>query len=303
MTGLLFNLQRFALHDGPGIRTVVFLKGCSLHCLWCQNPESMHREPELQWDARLCLADCVACQASPAVQRAADGVLQIDRAQLSAADLPALCAQCASGALHAVGTEQAVSEVLAQVLRDKPYFARSGGGMTLSGGEPFMQPAFARALLLAAHQAAIHTAVETCLHVPWHYLAPALPYTDLWLTDLKHVEPGPFNAWTGGKVGQVLDNFRQLTEAGVVPVIRIPLIPGFNADEQSLGAMLQFVARETRAQSVHFLPYHTLGRHKYTLLGRPYQAPAQPIDDDHLLQFAAASARDLGLTPVLRGEA
>lgn len=303
MSGLLFNLQRFALHDGPGIRTVVFLKGCSLHCRWCQNPESLQREPEVQWDARLCLADCQACLQPPAIVREASGGLAIDRAQLTADSLPALCAECASGALRCVGEWRTVNAVMEQVLRDRPYFARSGGGMTLSGGEPFMQPAFARDLLCAAHDAGIHTAVETCLHVPWRYLAPALPYTRLWLTDLKHVHATPFRAWTGGKVGRVLDNFRQLAAAGVVPVIRIPLIPGFNADADSLGAMLQFVADETAAREVHFLPYHTLGRHKYTLLGRPYLAPEQPLDDDKLLQFASTHARALGLNPILRGEA
>ncbi|EOL8943114.1 glycyl-radical enzyme activating protein [Cronobacter dublinensis] len=299
---MIFNLQRYSTHDGPGIRTVVFLKGCSLGCRWCQNPESRRRERDVLFDERLCLSGCDLCQkACPqAIRREADALV-IDRAALNDDALEALTDCCPTQALTVCGETQSVESIMETVLRDRPFYARSGGGITLSGGEPFMQPEMAQALLQRSREAGIHTAVESCLHVPWKYIAPSLPYLDLLLADLKHVDPQRFHAWTDGSAERVLDNFRRLAAAGVAITIRVPLIPGFNADEASIRAITDFAADEARVKSIHFLPYHTLGINKYRLLDWPYLAPATPLDEPALLTFAEDYARQKGLTAWIRG--
>ena len=190
---------------------------------------------------------------------------------------------------------------MATVLRDKPFYDRSGGGITLSGGEPFMNPDLALALFKASHEQGIHTAVETCLHVPWHYFAPSLPYVDLFLADLKHVDAEVFKQWTDGSAKRILDNLKRLAAAGKKIIIRVPLIPGFNADEASVTAITNFAADELNVRDIHFLPYHTLGMNKYTLLGQPYSAPDKPLDNPALLDFAQQYACQKGLTATLRG--
>lgn len=299
---MIFNIQRYSTHDGPGIRTVVFLKGCSLGCRWCQNPESRASGQDLLFDPRLCLEGCDLChQASPEViERALKGLL-IHRDKLNETHLAALSDCCPTQALTVCGEEKSVEEIMTAVLRDKPFYDRSGGGLTLSGGEPFMHPELALALLKNAYQQGIHTAVETCLHVPWRYLEPALPYIDLFLADLKHVDEVRFKTWTDGSAKRVLDNLQRLAHAGKKMTIRVPLIQGFNADTDSIKAITEFAADKLGAQEIHFLPYHTLGINKYSLLGQPYNAPDKPLDDPELLDFAQQYAREKGLTATLRG--
>ncbi|MBS1205649.1 MAG: pyruvate formate lyase-activating protein [Proteobacteria bacterium] len=299
---MIFNIQRYSTHDGPGIRTVVFLKGCSLSCRWCQNPESRSRTRDLLFDERLCLAGCDLCQqAAPLVIERALNSLLIHREKLNDAQLNALTDCCPTQALSVCGETQSVDEIMATVLRDKPFYLRSGGGITLSGGEPFMNPQLAHALLQSSYQQGIHTAVETCLHVPWRYIAPSLPYVDLFLADLKHVDDAVFRQWTGGSARRVLDNLRRLAQAGKKMTIRVPLIPGFNADEASIKTITTFAADELNVSDIHFLPYHTLGMNKYHLLGEPYTAPEKPLDAPQLLAFAEDFARQKGLTATLRG--
>ncbi|MEB4676425.1 glycyl-radical enzyme activating protein [Enterobacteriaceae bacterium G50] len=299
---MIFNIQRYSTHDGPGIRTVVFLKGCSLGCRWCQNPESRSREQDLLFDPRLCLEGCDLChQAAPEViERALHGLL-IHREKLNETHLAALSDCCPTQALTVCGEEKSVEDIIATVLRDKPFYDRSGGGLTLSGGEPFMNPELALGLLKNAHQQGIHTAVETCLHVPWRYLEPALPYIDLFLADLKHVDDARFKTWTDGSAKRVLDNLQRIAAAGKKMTIRVPLIQGFNADVNSIKAITEFAADKLGVQEIHFLPYHTLGINKYSLLGQPYNAPDKPLDDPELLDFAQHYAREKGLTATLRG--
>ncbi|HCA9874253.1 glycyl-radical enzyme activating protein [Klebsiella quasipneumoniae] len=299
---MIFNIQRYSTHDGPGIRTVVFLKGCSLGCRWCQNPESRARSEDLLYDPRLCLAGCELCQqAAPAViTRTLDGLI-IHRQHVNDSHIAALRDCCPTTALTVCGEEKSVEEIMATVLRDKPFYDRSGGGITLSGGEPFMNPDLARALFEAIHQAGIHTAVETCLHVPWKYIEPALPFVDLFLADLKHVDEAVFRQWTDGSARRVLDNLQRLAQAGKNMIIRVPLIQGFNASEADITAITDFAADRLRVSEIHFLPYHTLGMNKYQLLSQPYTAPDKPLDAPELLAFAQDYARSKGLTAILRG--
>ena len=282
---MIFNIQRYSTHDGPGIRTVVFLKGCSLGCRWCQNPESRARSEDLLYDPRLCLAGCELCQqAAPAViTRTLEGLI-IHRQHVNDSHIAALRDCCPTTALMVCGEEKSVEEIMATVLRDKPFYDRSGGGITLSGGEPF-----------------IHTAVETCLHVPWKYIEPALPFIDLFLADLKHVDEAVFRQWTDGSARRVLDNLQRLAQAGKNIIIRVPLIQGFNASEADITAITDFAADRLRVSEIHFLPYHTLGMNKYQLLSQPYTAPDKPLDAPELLAFAQDYARSKGLTAILRG--
>lgn len=299
---MIFNIQRYSTHDGPGIRTVVFLKGCSLGCRWCQNPESRARSEDLLYDSRLCLAGCELCQqAAPAViTRTLDGLI-IHRQNVNDSHIAALRDCCPTTALTVCGEEKSVEEIMATVLRYKPFYDRSGGGITLSGGEPFMNPTLAQALFEASHQAGIHTAVETCLHVPWKYIEPSLPFVDLFLADLKHVDEAVFQQWTDGSARRVLDNLQRLAQAGKKMIIRVPLIQGFNASEADIAAITDFAADRLQVSEIHYLPYHTLGMNKYQLLSQPYTAPDKPLDAPELLAFAQDYARSKGLTAILRG--
>ncbi|EMN1503308.1 glycyl-radical enzyme activating protein [Klebsiella pneumoniae] len=299
---MIFNIQRYSTHDGPGIRTVVFLKGCSLGCRWCQNPESRARSEDLLYDSRLCLPGCELCQqAAPAViTRTLDGLI-IHRQNVNDSHIAALRDCCPTTALTVCGEEKSVEEIMATVLRDKPFYDRSGGGITLSGGEPFMNPTLAQALFEASHQAGIHTAVETCLHVPWKYIEPSLPFVDLFLADLKHVDEAVFQQWTDGSARRVLDNLQRLAQAGKKMIIRVPLIQGFNANEADIAAITDFAADRLQVSEIHYLPYHTLGMNKYQLLSQPYTAPDKPLDAPELLAFAQDYARSKGLTAILRG--
>lgn len=298
---MIFDLQRYSTHDGPGIRTLVFLKGCSLACRWCQNPESRSPKPDILLDRRQCIEGCqLCCQACPAILRDSQGV-QLVRSALGSQDVERLRGLCPSEALQVCGREESLDTLMDTILRDRPFFERSGGGITLSGGEPFMQPEFAANLLARCKAEGLHTAVESCLHVPWHQIEPSLPSLDLVLADLKHVDKERFFHWTHGKVEVPIANLKRLAEHGVPMQIRVPLIPSFNADRASIEAIIDTAARLGTVQEIHFLPYHTLGMGKYALLDLPYQAPETPLDDPDLLSFAHAYAQRQGLTPVTRG--
>jgi pyruvate formate lyase activating enzyme len=302
MNVMIFNIQRYSTHDGPGIRTVVFLKGCSLGCRWCQNPESRSPERQLLFDARLCLTECrLCCDTAPDIIVKTVNGLIIQRDKLRSEHIQALENCCPTLALTVCGEETEAQEIMRVVKRDKPFYDRSGGGVTLSGGEPFMSPQLAQTLFHRCHEEGIHTAVETCLHVPWHYIAPSLPDVDLFLADLKHVDSTLFKAWTGGSAKRIMENLQKLVVAGKQIVIRVPLIQGFNADEKSVRAITDFAADQLGVKEIHFLPYHTLGMNKYLLLNQPYFAPDKPLDSPQLLAFAQSYAEQKGLKAILRG--
>ncbi|WP_028535778.1 glycyl-radical enzyme activating protein [Paludibacterium yongneupense] len=300
---MLFNLQRYSTHDGPGIRTVVFFKGCTLACRWCQNPESRSPQRQVLYDARLCLSACTLCaeRCPHAIARQEDGTLAIEHENLTEADYDILRGLCPSDALNVCGEAIDLDAIMEQVLRDRPYYERTGGGLTLSGGEPFLQAGNCAALLARAQAAGLHTAVESCLQVRWSNIEPSLPHLDLLLADLKHVDAKRFHAWTGGSVGHVLDNLRRLSRQRVAMTIRVPLIPDFNADADSIRSIVDFAADELGVKEIHFLPYHTLGVQKYAQLGMPYLASRQALDTPELLAYAESYASSRGLAAILRG--
>ncbi|NMC79127.1 MAG: glycyl-radical enzyme activating protein [Chloroflexi bacterium] len=271
MKGLIFNIQRYSIHDGPGIRTVVFLKGCPLSCLWCCNPESQSFAPELEFRASLCQHSgrCIAACPEDAIHpdpwvAAAE---KIDRQRCT--DCGACVEVCPSQALHLVGEWMAVEEALAEVLRDASYYRRSGGGVTLSGGEPLAQPDFSLAFLKACYEHNIHTAMETTGAVAWELYEKVLPFVDVFLYDIKHMDSEAHRRLTGVPNERILENARRLSRSRAQIILRLPLIPGLNTGTENLEATARLAA-QLQVMEVHLMPFHQLGKDKYRHLGRTY---------------------------------
>jgi len=278
LDGLVGNIQKYSLHDGPGIRTIVFLKGCPLRCLWCANPEDMAATPEPWLDRQA----CVACQACVAVCPQGLHVLTIQPEGGAVHEIgEGTClgcgrcvAACPAKALEISGRAMTVPEVLTEVLADEAFYRTSGGGVTVSGGEVLAQPAFARALLAACRDEGLHTAIETSGYAPFAVLESVTRLADLTLYDLKHRDNAAHRRLTGRSNGLILENFAKLLDTGAAVIARLPLIPGVNDDAASVSAVLAFVkeqaARGGRLLGVELLPYHVYGVGKYARLGREY---------------------------------
>jgi pyruvate formate lyase activating enzyme len=264
--GVVFNIQRMSMHDGPGVRTNVFLKGCPLRCAWCANPESQQLQPELALSEHNCIAcgqfdrPCTVCWP----QR------QDTTAGIALESLAPRVDVCPTGAIHWMGEWRSAGEVMAEVRRDRPFYG-DGGGLTLTGGEPTMQPAMCEALLSLARDDGIATAMETCGHTQWQVFERLLPHLDLLLIDVKHVDATIHRQYTGIDNTLILENLRRILAAGKPVRVRVPLIPGFNATPGDLAAIATFVADlPGPLLGVDLLPYHTLGKSKYAALGREY---------------------------------
>lgn len=287
-TGTVVDIQHFSTHDGPGIRTTVFLKGCSLRCKWCCNPETIARQPELGFNRKRCVgaSDCGRCLPvcpERALNVEADGLIQVNWDRCT--DCGRCVDVCPSKALHSFGREMSVSEVLAEVESDSAFYGASGGGITLSGGECLLQPEFSAALLKAARRRGISTAIETAGNVPWCSMAEVLPYVDTVLHDYKLTDSAAHKRWTGADNKVILANFRRayVEFPDVRFVARIPLIPGVNDDLEHIDAVLDAIAPYPNVVELELLPYHRFGDSKYRLLGRVYG----------LEDFAAPAAEDV----------
>jgi len=263
MTGTIFNIQHYAVHDGPGIRTLVFLKGCPLNCEWCCNPESQRTRPQLRYISFKCKAclDCVTSCPSSSVTFE-DGI--IDRSF-------ELCMQCESkvcidkcnyDALLLSGREITVDELVDIIALDLPFYKNSGGGVTFSGGEPLMQPAFLLEVLKKCKAREIHTAIETCGWADRKAFQSVLPFTDLFLFDLKIIDPLQHLSYTGKPVNPILENLSFLVSTDAEIIIRFPLIPGITDTAQNLKDVAE-VMRKNNLKQICLEPYHTLGREKY----------------------------------------
>ena len=275
-TGFVVNIQHFSTHDGPGIRTTVFLKGCSLRCKWCCNPETIARKPELAFNLKQCIGvkECGRCL--PTCPEQALHVLESDGRIRVNWDLCTNCGKCVdvcpSKALYHFGREMSDSEVLAEVEQDGAFYGESGGGITLSGGECLLQPVFSAALLKAARERGIDTAIETAGNVSWDAMAQVLPHVDTVLHDYKLTDPVAHKRWTGAGNTRILENYRRAYRAfpGTRFVARIPLIPGVNDDEAHIDAVLDAIAAHPNVVELELLPYHRFGDSKYGFLGRVY---------------------------------
>lgn len=269
--GLVFNIQRFSLHDGPGIRTTVFLKGCPLLCLWCDNPESKNPTLELGF-SRVCCDKCGKClPACPegAIVLDSEGMPQIDRERCNACGK--CVAVCVPEALAIYGKWYSVDEVFQEVHKDANLFRRSGGGVTVSGGEPLRQSSFVLALLQRCREAGIHTAVETSGFVSPAVLREVLPFIDLVLFDLKHLDPEVHRRLTGQSNDLVLENATLVVSSGAKVQFRLPLIPGLNDTPENIRSTAQFLMKlQGEGASIELMPYHRLGVGKYQALDRAY---------------------------------
>jgi len=283
-TGLVFNIQRFSIHDGPGIRTTVFLKGCAMQCFWCHNPEGRHPYPEVGYAADRCIAcgNCVvACPHNAHVMENGTHIFLRERCQSSGECI----ATCYSGALTLNGTLMTVDQIMNEVLRDRAFYESSQGGVTLSGGEPTFDSSFARAILERCKVEGLHTAIETCGYSPWAALEALLPVTDLIMMDLKLFTPEKHQAATGISNERILANARKLALTGMSIIFRTPIVPMLNDSDDEFGKIASFVrslidlrhgngATRIRTPDITYelLTFHKLASDKYRSLGLEYRA-------------------------------
>lgn len=287
-TGLVFNIQRFSVHDGPGLRTTAFLKGCPLHCGWCHNPESRSTRVEF---VRLCHR-CMRCGRCSEEELAGPVVSGRDERDVEL---------CPTGALQAVGAPMDSRTLADALLRDRVFFDESGGGATISGGEPLLQAAFVTETLRLLRDAGVHTALDTSGHARWEDLRDAAAHADLVLYDLKLMDDGRHRAATGVSNGTILQNLRSLTERHSNIRIRIPVIPGVNDDEDNLEATAEFLRTLRGIAQVDLLPYHATGEPKFARLGLPFTLQGTATPTNERLAALAAPLRATGLTTTIGG--
>jgi pyruvate formate lyase activating enzyme len=273
MKGLITSTQRFSLQDGPGIRTTIFLKGCPLKCRWCSNPEAQDPRPRVVFKEETCSGeDCRKC-----VDVCREGAIQTkSRTVLLDPERCSLCGECIPLCLEQtlvlIGREVSIGELTAEVLKDEVFYRRSGGGVTLSGGEPLLQGEFCVPFLKECQKHRLHTVLDTSAAVAWESIEAAAEYTDLFYVDLKHVDEAAHRTFTGRGNREILKNIRHLFQAFDPSriTIRIPFIPGFNDDEESIRSIAVFLNSLAGCRTVHLLPYHRLGEKKYRLVGLEY---------------------------------
>ncbi|MBN2345635.1 MAG: glycyl-radical enzyme activating protein [Candidatus Aminicenantes bacterium] len=296
--GIVFDVKRFAVHDGPGIRTTVFFKGCPLRCAWCHNPEGISPRPEIMVFPDRCLKGCRDCLALCPKQalRKGRGTIVLDRARC---DGCGACAEaCPSEALRLVGRSCSSEGLMEEISRDAPFFSESGGGVTFSGGEPLQQPIFLKDLLTLCRLEGLHVAVDTSGHAPYSDLEAILPLVDLFLFDLKAVDDSLHRQLTGVTNRLILDNLGRLSGAGAPLVLRVPLVPGGNDPAGELERMADFCASLPRRHPLHLLPYHRGYAAKLKRLGRgPAPTEIAPPAEQALREAREVFARrDLSVT-------
>ncbi|MBQ2968724.1 MAG: glycyl-radical enzyme activating protein [Clostridia bacterium] len=252
ITGRIFDIQRFSVHDGPGIRTIIFLKGCALRCKWCCNPESQSFEIE---------------------------TMKLD-----------------DGKEKLVGRDVTVREIIETVEKDMPYYRRSGGGLTLSGGESLLQPQFAEGILRACQERGINTAIETTSVVDYKVIEPLLPLIDTYMMDIKHINPEKHKAFTGKDNQRILENAIKIDRNANKMIVRVPVIPTFNDTEEEIREIATFVSKLEKTNEMHLLPYHKFGTDKYRWLGRDYTMPDVDTPTDEKMERLKKTAESLGIT-------
>lgn len=304
MLGSIFDIQRFCIHDGPGIRTTVFVKGCPLRCQWCHNPESQKREPSLAYYDEKCIA-CGACV----------NICELKCHTLEADDLPqnrhnhgidrekcikcGICAKaCPTDALELLGRQTSVDDVMSEVIRDKAFYGNSGGGITVSGGEPLMQSEFLLALLKSAKEQGIHTCIETCGFAAAETVKSIVPYTDLFLYDIKETDSERHKELTGVPLDVIISNLKLIDGLGAKTVLRCPLIPEKNLRNEHLEGIARLVLELKNVTEINIMAYHTLGSSKYEALSLVDEMKGIPAMTDEqkkaCIEKLSAYLTDLG---------
>ena len=293
--GLIFDIKKFAVHDGPGIRTTVFLKGCPLACWWCHNPESINLKPELVLFENKCIG-CGECFKVCPVE--AHEVLK-DGTRVYHRDKCLLCGKCTetcyAEALVMEGKEVTVEEVMVELRKDIPFYENSDGGITLSGGEPLLQHSFSLAILKQCKEEELHTAIDTCGHVPWRICEEVLPYVDLVLYDFKHTDSVKHKLYTGVRNELILENLVKMGEYGIPIEVRMPIIPTINDDKETIVATSIFLKPVKNITRVELLPYHRLGESKYKRLEMEYKAEGLQPPEKERMNEIAEWIRDCGV--------
>lgn len=279
LNGAVFNIQKFSIHDGPGIRTTVFFKGCPLRCLWCHNPESQNAKKEMLYDR----GKCVLCRTCETVCPTKAIRFENDR-MVTDMDKCVFCGKCITYCMYeardTAGKEYTVDEVLKVVLQDRVFYKQSGGGVTVSGGEPLMQIDFVEELLRRLKEEGIHTAVDTCGAVSFDVLERIAKYTDLFLYDIKLMDDKKHKEYIGVSNKLIIDNLIKLSKIHDNINIRMPIIEGINADDSHIMETLNLI-KDLNIKKINLLPYHDIAKHKYYKLGRGYdeEKMSKPSDE------------------------
>ena len=317
LKGMIYDIQGFSVNDGPGIRTTVFLKGCPLRCPWCHSPESQKFYPQLSWISMRCIGTevceerCIRACPKDALELGPMGQdtltqapLQLVHVKRDVCDNCGKCAElCYPHALYICGEEYTVDQVMERVLKDRPFFENSGGGVTVSGGEALSQPDFTLELLRRLKEEGIHTALDTTGYAPWEVVEKTLPVTDLYLLDLKHMDNAKHHATVGVPNDRIHDNARKIAAAGGKFQIRIPTIPMFNDDEDNYRKTAEFCCELEKLGPgcitvVQLLPYHNLGVTKHLRISDEAVAEATPPSDEKM-QKLKAIMEEYGLNTII----
>ena len=274
MTGTVFDIKRFAIHDGPGIRTSVFLKGCPLNCEWCQNPEGIPLKPVLWYFSSKCIK-CSECVKSCPEGALTDGgpdphFIRIDHDKCT---LCGICTDvCPTSALTITGEERSTEWVVDELLKDRVFYEKSNGGITLTGGDPLYQHEFSLSILKAVKEYGIHTVVETAMFSSEEILLSLIPYTDLFLIDIKILDNDLHMKYTGLENRLIKSNFESLADRAKNIIVRVPLIPGYTATEENIIAIGDYVRSVRKNISIELLNFNPLARDKYRIMGKEYPA-------------------------------
>lgn len=298
--GLIFDIERFSTKDGPGIRTVVFFKGCNMSCYWCHNPEGIRGVPELRFEPDKCAGCGICFKICPMRAHKIDGerhIIDENRCTLCFA-----CANaCTYGSLTQVGKWMSVDEIYTEIEEDRAFYERSGGGVTLSGGEAMKQSDFAAKLLKRCHEGLVHTAMETNLSFPWADYKKLLPHTDLIMGDIKHMDDAAHRKGTGAGNITVLDNVKRLAEAGIPLIIRTPVIPGYNNDVANIRSTAEFLKDIPTLKYYELLSYNPLGNSKGILIKNPYKLPDIQVPEKAGMERLADAAMEYGIEVYIDG--